>query len=149
MIIREEIFIAASPETVWGVFADIDNWYRWNPVCRECRLESGPSMETGACLSFQLNPVFFPVRISTVIKECQPGRKVVWIGSKWGLHAEHTFLFKPENGGTRLESIERFSGWVLPPLRLAGIPRRLHQLTRELLATIRTRTEDPSTPENN
>jgi hypothetical protein len=148
MIIREEIFIAAPPEAVWRVFADIGNWGQWNPVCRECRLESGQALAAGACISFQLRPVFFPVRIRPVITRCRPAREVVWSGSKWGLHAEHTFLFKPENGGTRLESIERFSGWMLPLLKAAGIPRRLHQLTRELLATLQSRAENRSEPEN-
>lgn len=148
MIIRETIHIAASPATVWQVFSDIDNWRQWNPVCRECRLETGQAMETGACISFQLTPVFFPIRISPLITRCLPAREVVWIGSKWGLHAEHTFLLKPESNGTRLESMERFSGWILPLLTLAGIPRRLHQLTRQLLETIKARAEDLSVPEN-
>lgn len=149
MIIREEIVIAVAPEAVWRVFADVGNWDQWNSVCRECRLESGQAMEPGACLSFQLRPVLFPVRIRPVITRCRPSQEVVWTGSKWGLHAEHTFLFKPDNDGTRLESVERFSGWLLPLLKPAGIPRRLHQLTRELLETIKSRAEALPAPEKN
>ncbi len=142
MVIKEEIFIAASPEAVWTVFADIGNWAQWNPVCRECRLEAGDGMTPGACLSFQLKPLVFPVRIAPVVSDCRPARKVVWIGSKWGLQAEHTFLFEPENDGTRLISIERFFGWALWPVRLMGIPRRLHRLSRQLLEAVKAAAEE-------
>ena len=142
MVIREEIFIAAPPETVWAVFSDIDNWKHWNPVCRECRLVRGEGLQPGACISFQLKPVFFPIRIEPEVSRCQPSQTVVWTGSKWGLHAEHTFLFETVKDGTRLESIETFSGPVLWPLRLAGIPRRLHRLTRQLLAAIKSAAEN-------
>jgi len=148
MIIREEIRVSAPPERVWSILTDLDRWADWNPVCRECRLEKGPALDTGARLSFQLTPLFFPLRIAPRITRCDAGQTLVWAGAKWGLRAEHTFLFETAPEGTRLESIEHFSGWMLPALQLLGIPRRLHRLTKELLVAVKKAAERPTEPIN-
>ncbi len=74
MIIREELSIAAPLETVWEIFSDIAHWDQWNPVCRECRWEEGSSLESGASLSFELQPLVFPIRIAPVVTRCRPLR---------------------------------------------------------------------------
>lgn len=142
MIIRETVVIDAPIEIVWEVFSEIEHWSDWNPVCLECRLETGNAMSEGACLSFKLNPLFLPMRIAPVVTNYHPGRSVTWNGKKWGIHAEHTFNFKPDGSKIRLESIETFSGPTLLPARLIGVPRRLHELTRQLLFAIKTASEN-------
>jgi len=141
MIIREIITIQAPLETVWDVFATVENWSDWNPVCQECRFESGDCLAAGASLSFELSPLIFPIRIAPTVTEYEKGRSVTWAGSKWGIHAEHTFNFEPGPQGVSLESMERFSGPMLLPARLIGIPKRLHKLTRHLIAAIKTAAE--------
>ena len=93
MIIEATIQINAPLQNVWDVFSDISNWDEWNPVCRECRFIEGNSLVKGACISFELSPVVLPIRISPVVEHCEPGRKVVWSGSRMGIHAEHEFYF--------------------------------------------------------
>lgn len=141
MIIRETVFIHAPLETVWAVFSEIENWSGWNPVCRECRLETGDAMTEGACISFKLNPLT-PMRIASVVTHCEAGRALTWTGDKWGIHAEHTFKFEAVDSKVRLESIETFSGLMLWPARLIGVPGRLHKLTRRLLSAIKTTSEN-------
>lgn len=142
MIIREEVFIHAALETVWEVFSEIENWAEWNPVCRQCRFETGNALATGACISFELNPIVFPMRIAPVVTNCEAGRSVTWTGSKWGIHAKHTFNFEAIDDGVRLESIETFSGLMLWPARLIGMPKRLHGLTRRLLDAVKGASEN-------
>lgn len=141
MIIRETITIKAPIEIVWEVFSAVENWSDWNPVCRECRFEAGDRLEAGSCLSFELRPLILPIRIAPEVKLCEKGRSVTWAGAKWGIYAEHKFNFEPEENGVKLESIETFSGPMLLPAKLIGIPKRLHKLTRRLLAAIKKTAE--------
>lgn len=141
MIIKESILIRSPLETVWAVFSDIDNWAAWNPVCRECRFEQGTAIQEGACISFALNPLVVPMRIAPVVNRCIPGKMVTWAGRKWGIHAEHTFRFQHTGGETLLESEEVFSGPMLLPARLLGVPGRLHALTRDMLAAVKKEAE--------
>lgn len=128
-------------EIVWDVFSRIENWSDWNPVCRECRLETGDLLSAGTCLSFEINPLGFPIRIASEVKVYEKARRVTWKGSKWGLHAEHEFYFKPVGNGVRVESRETFCGPMRLPAKLVGIPGRLHKLTRQLLAAMQTEAE--------
>ncbi len=144
MEIRETIRIRAPVATVWRVFTDIENWETWNTVCRECRLEEGRALEKGACISFSLSPLIFPLRIAPVVEARRENETIVWSGGKWGVRARHAFFFRKadENGKwTELESIEAFSGPLLWAARLAGLHRRLHRLTLQLLEAIRKEAE--------
>ena len=141
MIIREAILINASIETVWEVFSEIEHWGDWNPVCRECRFETGDTVTEGACISFELSPLILPMRIAPLVTDCDPGRSVTWTGEKLGIRAAHTFNFEPADSKVKLESIETFSGLMLWPARLIGVPGRLHKLTRRLLSAIKTTSE--------
>ena len=138
MILHEAVVIHAPLETVWDVFSSVEHWKKWNPVCRECRLETGDAaMRAGACISFELRPLLIPMRIAPVVTTCEAGRRIIWSGSKWGIHARHTFNFEETADGVKLESIEAFSGPMLWPARLIGIPRRLRQLTGQLLDAVK------------
>ncbi len=141
MIIRETITIKAPLEIVWEVFSAVENWSDWNPVCRECRFESGDRLAAGSCLSFELRPLILPIRIAPQVKHCEKGRAVIWAGSKWGISAEHEFYLEPVKNGVKLVSIERFSGPMLLPAKFIGIPKRLHKLTRRLLAALQKTAE--------
>ncbi|MCU0597837.1 MAG: SRPBCC family protein [Desulfobacterales bacterium] len=141
MIIAASIKINAPLSTVWDVFTDIRNWKEWNPVCRECRLEEGDAMACGACFSFELNPMILSIRIKAVIDQFEPGKQVVWSGSRLGIDATHTFTFIENDGHVLLKSEESFSGPLLFLARLIGIPSRLHQLSNRLLESIKQQAE--------
>jgi hypothetical protein len=141
MLIQETILIQAPLETVWNVFTDIGNWPEWNSICRECRFEDGNVLEEGACISFELEPLIFPLRIAPVIETYEEEKSVTWSGSKWGIHARHTFNFDRVGDYTTLESLEAFSGVTLWPARLIGMHHRLHALTQRLLSAIKAEAE--------
>ena len=141
MIIQESVTISAPVEIVWEVFTRVENWSDWNPVCRECRLDTGDRLAAGTCLSFEINPLGLPMRIAPEVKMYEKARRVTWAGSKWGIHAEHAFYFKTVGEKVRVDSIETFSGPMLLPAKLIGIPGRLHKLTRQLLEAMQTAAE--------
>lgn len=141
MIIRETVNIRAPMEIVWDVFSRIENWSEWNPVCRQCRFEDGDSLAAGTCLSFELRPLFFPIRIYPEVKDYEAGRLVTWVGKKWGVRAQHSFHFESTGDKVKIHSIESFFGPMLFAAKLLGIPGRLHKLTRHLLEAIKTTAE--------
>lgn len=141
MIIDATIEIHAPLKTVWDVFSDIDNWKEWNPVCRECRFEEGNKLVSGSCISFELNVFILPIRIAPVVEFCDPGRKVVWKGSKMGIYAEHTFIFTESDNTVLLKSTEVFSGPMLFFAKLIFMPSRLHAQSLRLLDVIKIEAE--------
>jgi hypothetical protein len=142
MIISASIEIYAPMNVVWEVFADIRQWREWNPVCTECRFESGKSMQAGACISFTLKPLLVPIRIAPVVNFMERGRKVVWSGGRFGIHAEHTFIFKQTDiPSVTIDSTEVFSGFMLFPAKIFGLPARLHSLSVRLLEAIKAEAE--------
>ena len=149
MIIKASVRINAPLEVVWEVFSDIANWSQWNPVCRECRFEAGQALVRGSCISFSLNPVVLPIRISPEVTYCEPGKKVIWKGGRLGIHAEHEFLFEEVDGGVELKSTEFFKGPMLAFAKLMFLPSRLHVLSLRLLDAIKTRAESQSSGYSN
>ena len=141
MKIHAEIQIHASLERVWDVFSDISNWDGWNPVCRECRFEAGNHLVKGACISFELRPLILPMRIAPTVDLSEPGKKVVWSGSRLGISASHEFYFDQNAAGVLLTSIEHFKGPMLIFARMIRVPKRLHALTIRLLDAIKTEAE--------
>ncbi len=141
MQIVESIIIHAPIDIVWNVFTDVGNWSGWNAVCRECRMEQGDAISQGTCLSFELTPLLFGLRIAPVVSECCEKSTIVWHGAKWGIRATHRFSFNSLGGRTELTSVEDFSGPMLWAVKIAGIHRRLHGLTRQLLFSVRAEAE--------
>ncbi|GBC63647.1 hypothetical protein DENIS_4645 [Desulfonema ishimotonii] len=141
MMIREDIEIHAPLSRVWQVFSAMEDWERWNTVCQDCCLVEGEEMAADTCFSFTLRPYRIPLKITPRIVECDPGREVVWAGSRLGVHAEHRFIFKDAGEIVTLTSIEEFRGVMFQISRLIFVPQKLHRLTRQLMRAIKTQAE--------
>jgi hypothetical protein len=141
MVIEEKVSIDAPLAVVWQVFSGFEGWNDWTSACKLCRFQEGKEMASGACVSFVIRPLVFPLRVAPRIARCEPGREVVWEGGRLGIHAVHTWKFHKEGGKTVLLSSERFSGTLLWFGKLILVPSRLRALTRELLAGIKREAE--------
>lgn len=146
MVIREEIEIEAPLAIVWSVFTCLDDWGKWNTVCRAARrinqpFAGGKPISEGDCISFAVRPVVFPVRITPRITKCIPEKEIVWEGRRFGIRAEHSFTFTECGEKILVLSTEKFRGVGLLFSRVALVPSRLHQLTRELLGLLRKEAE--------
>ncbi|UCG13159.1 MAG: SRPBCC family protein [Deltaproteobacteria bacterium] len=141
MVIREEIEIAAPLAIVWNVFSRLEEWDDWNTACQSCRLVEGEGMAEGACFSFVVRPFSLPIEVKPKITDCEPGEKVVWEGTRLGIHAIHTWTFQEASGKVTLISSESFSGPLIWLARLVLVPQRLHTLTRQLLVSIKKEAE--------
>ena len=141
MVIRKEIQINAPLSVVWNVFSRMEQWREWNDVCRNCCYVDGDEMAVDACFSFEIAPLYIPMKVQPRILRCDPGKEVVWAGGRLGVRAEHTFRFWEEGGGVRVLSEETFQGPLLAVGRLLRVPQRLHRLTEAFMEAIKRRAE--------
>jgi hypothetical protein len=141
MVIKEEIEIEAPLTLVWRIFSRMEDWKDWNFVCQDCCYLEGSEMSEGTCFSFVMKPFNFPIKVAPRIVACEPGRKVVWEGTRFGVHAEHTFLFREKKDRVVLLSVEKFKGPLVFISRLLRVPGRLHRLTQKMLGAIKKQAE--------
>ena len=98
-------------ERVWELFADVPSWPRWNPCMRWARVRGG-ELKVGATLIWVFNAIrpWYPYKLPAIarIVEVEPCRKVTWEVRVGGLHALHSYLFEPLDGGRC-----RFGSWEI------------------------------------
>jgi hypothetical protein len=141
MIIEESIEINAPLPVVWNVFSAMEDWQNWNPVCENCCIISGDGMAQDTCFTFQMRPYYLPIKVMPTITKCEPGKLVIWEGRRFGVQAVHRFIFEETKNSVRLTSSETFRGPLLWLSKLIFIPRRLHRLTQQLMASIKKQAE--------
>jgi hypothetical protein len=119
----------------------MEDWQRWNPVCENCCIISGDGMAQDTCFTFQMRPYYLPIKVRPTITRCEPGKEVIWEGHRFGVHAVHRFTFEEIENSVFLTSRETFRGPLLWLSKLIFIPKRLHRLTRQLMASIKNQAE--------
>jgi len=105
------ITINASPETIWDILINADDYPDWDPAMDhiEGKLALGETVKFFTKLSTQA----FPVKVTGF----EPGRKMVLTGGMpFGLFkSERTHTLTPaEDGQTNFQTKEIFSGLLLP-----------------------------------
>ncbi|MBN8868039.1 MAG: SRPBCC domain-containing protein [Solirubrobacterales bacterium] len=105
--------IDAPPEKVWRILTDLGSYPEWNPFIRE----GSGELRQGQELELKMRPPGGrEMTFKPTVLECQGPRELRWLGRLLlpGLFdGEHWFRLTPENGGTRLDQGERFTG-ILP-----------------------------------
>jgi len=101
-----EIQIAAPPETVWAVIADLSGWPTWNADVTSMAFDG--RLEPGSTFRWKAGSASLVSTLQTV----DPPREIGWTGKTMGIHAIHTFRFEPMDGGTRARSAESFRGLI-------------------------------------
>jgi hypothetical protein len=112
--ISAAVDIAATPEQVWAVLADLDTYPEWNPFIRSA---SGQLTE-GATLTLRIVPaqgraMTFRPRVLAA----QPGVLLRWIGRlvlPGIFDGTHQFALDDFGGHTRLTQSETFRGVLVP-----------------------------------
>jgi hypothetical protein len=106
--------IAATPEQVWAVLADLDGYHEWNPFIQAA---SGQLAE-GETLTLRMVPaqgraMTFRPRVLAV----QPGVLLRWIGRlimPGIFDGTHQFALEGRDGRTRVTQSETFRGVLIP-----------------------------------
>jgi uncharacterized protein YndB with AHSA1/START domain len=121
--------IAAPPERVWAVMADVERWPEWTrSVTRIQRLDHGP-LAVGSRARIRqprLPPAVWEV------SELVEGRSFTWVTRSPGVRVMAKHAVEPVAGGARATLSLRFSG----PLGalVARVTRRLNEHYLELEA---------------
>jgi hypothetical protein len=107
--ISADIAIAAPPERVWAVLADLPGYQAWNPVWREASGELAP----GKRLTIISTPADtdHSMTIKVKVVTADPPAELRWRSSVLGLSSsEHRFVLTPEADGTRLVQSHVYRG---------------------------------------
>jgi hypothetical protein len=109
-----EVEVAADPDTVWAVMADIVRWPSWNPDIKAATVQ-GP-VQPGTSFSWKAGPG----TIRSTFQVVQRPTELSWTGRTMGIGAIHVYQLRtsdqqPDHTTVRLE--ESWSGLLARLLR--------------------------------
>lgn len=133
-----EIEVAASPEAVWDLLADIRGWPRWNPDIKEVSLEG--EIAEGTVFRWKAGPG----TITSTLRVVDRPRALGWTGRTFGIDAIHVWRFEDRGGKTLVGMEESFDG-VTARLFRRRLQRQLDAATRVGLENLKSAAEQPST----
>jgi len=112
--ISATVDIAATPERVWAVLADLAAYPKWNPFIRSA---SGKLAE-GARLTLRMAPAGGrAMTFRPTVLAARPGELLRWIGRlivPGIFDGTHQFALEDLGGRTRLTQSETFRGLLVP-----------------------------------
>lgn len=103
----KEIFIDASPEKVWEVLVQIENWDDWNDRISQPVVNEKP--EVGSTFTWKTNGS----KIKSKIHTLQPNRILGWTGKTFGATAIHNWYLDSSGKGTTVKVEESMDGWII------------------------------------
>lgn len=109
--IKTEIVIDSTPEKIWEVLMDFNNYPNWNPFIQS--IEGEQSINGRLKVSIH-PPDGKPMTFTPKIQVFEPNKRLIWLGSgpiKWLFDGLHSFeLEKTANGQIKFIHQERFTG---------------------------------------
>jgi uncharacterized protein YndB with AHSA1/START domain len=103
-----EITIHASPENVWHLLTDIDNWPKWQSTISAAKI-NGP-LESGSTFEWTNGGTEIKSRIALA----RPVTQLAWTGIAHKARAIHVWNLQPlPDGGTLVKTIESMDGFML------------------------------------
>ena len=129
-VARGEIDIAARPEVVWDVLADIEGWPRWNASIASAELDG--ELAPGSTFRWKAGPG----TITSTLRHVDPPRELGWTGTTFGIKAVHVHRLEQRGDSTRVTSEESWAG--LPVRLLRGrMQKTLQKALDEGLALLK------------
>jgi len=107
--ISTTIEIAATPDRVWAVLADLPSYPRWNPVFVKA---SGQLTAGNRVTLTSLQPVTgHTMTVKVKVVTANRATELRWASNVLGLmHSERSFILSPADGGTRLMQTGSYRG---------------------------------------
>ena len=122
--VRNELAIAASPESVWAWLIRAQLWPTWYPNSANIRFLSGhpPDLALGTRFRWKT----FGVTIQSTVLEFVPYEKLAWDAHASGLETYHVWLIQKTDSGCHVIMEETQRGLVA---RLGKVlrPKRMEQ----------------------
>lgn len=120
VVAQAQIEIAASPDVMFDVIADLKRWPTWNPDVKTMTMD-GPLAE-GTTFRWKAGPG----TVTSMLRCVEQPRQIGWSGKTLGIHAIHVWCFEAQNGQTLATTAESWAGW-LPSLLPGPMRKQLHK----------------------
>ncbi|MGD0068356.1 MAG: SRPBCC domain-containing protein [Streptosporangiaceae bacterium] len=107
--VSTSIEIAATPENVWAVLADLASYPQWHPVFLSVtgQLAAGSKLTIRTTVPATGNPMTARVKVLTV----EPGAELRWASKLLGITiSKRSFLLSPSGGGTLMVQSATYRG---------------------------------------
>ena len=131
-----EITIHASPEKVWHLLTDIDNWPKWLSIVSAAKI-NGP-LEAGMTFAWSEGGSKIKSRIALV----HPVTELVWTGTTFGARGIHVWnLQSLPDGCTLVKTSESLDGFLLR-LKVFYSSKDLAKLHRVWLDALKQKAEE-------
>jgi hypothetical protein len=107
--ISDSIKIAATPENVWAVLADLDNYPQWHPSFQSVtgQLAVGSTLTIRTTSPNTGNPITLKVKVLAV----EAGTELTWASKLLGITTiKRRFLLRSADGGTELTQAGTYRG---------------------------------------
>lgn len=134
-----QVQVAASPEAVWEVLADIGAWPSWQPDIKTVSLQN--EVAEGAVFRWKSGPG----TITSTLRRVQRPWVLGWSGTGFGIKAVHVWHLQSHDGGTLVRTEESFTGLLATAFR-ASFRRRLRQALDSWLHALKVEAERRSRP---
>jgi hypothetical protein len=107
--ISATIEIAATPEHVWAVLADLASYPRWHPVFRQV---TGQLAAGSRITLTTTHPATDRTMTATVkVLAAEPATELRWASNVLGvMRSERSFVLSPSDGGTLLRQTATYRG---------------------------------------
>ncbi len=103
----KSILIEATPEKVWQILTNIQNWDKWNEKIKKSKVQD--NLQVGSSFTWKANGS----KIKSKIHSFTPNRILGWQGKAFGASAIHNWYLEPTEYGTKVRVEESMEGWVI------------------------------------
>lgn len=103
----KEIIINATPEKIWEVLINVENWGTWNNRIKKPNIQG--DLAEGTSFTWKINGSKIKSRIHTFSLYKILG----WTGKTFGATAIHNWYLEPMKNGTRVKVEESMEGWII------------------------------------
>lgn len=140
-VVRDSVVVDASPRQVWDVFAAVERWPHWNPVCRSAEHVSDEDWVEGAVFRYSFKPAGLSLKLIPTVVSVQPRRHVTWVAHFYGTWMRQTFEFDRERQGTRITYRGVVGGPLLWLIKRLVPKKQLETATHQWLEALRDESE--------
>ena len=103
----KEIIINSTPQRVWQVLTNIQNWDEWNERIKKPKLQG--KQDVGSSFTWKTNGS----KIKSTIHSFTPNKTLGWRGKAFGARAIHNWYLEPTENGTKVRVEESMEGWII------------------------------------
>jgi hypothetical protein len=133
-VARASQSIEAEPDVVFSTLADLASWPAWQEAVSSVKAD-GPAT-LGTTFRWRSGGV----GITSTVELFAPAESLGWRGRSIGTRAIHVWRFRPDGGGTLVETEESMEGWLVTVLR-GPMRKVLGQGVSSALASLKVEAE--------